>query len=62
MIGFCYLYSSIYLFQDWLILGVLRILDALEPFDKTGNDYRIKDWTMKFDDKIQENLGPVNQQ
>ena len=37
------------------ILGLFRILDASELFNKTGNDYRIKDWTMKFDDKIQEN-------
>ena len=60
LVSVTYIHLSIYVRID--ILGLFRILNALELFNKTGNDYRIKDWTMKFDDKIQENLGPVNQQ
>ena len=48
-------YIQIYIYFRIDILGIFRILDALEFFNKTGNGYRNKDWIMKFDDKIQEN-------
>ena len=55
LVGFCYLIFIYLCISGFIFWGFLEFLDASEHFNKTGNDYRIKDWTMKFSDKIQEN-------